>query len=358
MMTVFGISISYYTGKLEAYLRYKTIPYKMDHPYADQPRIRKLAGAIQVPLVELDDGRWLSDSTPIIAYLESIHPEKPVMPQNPVLRFIALLIEDYADEWLWRSAMHYRWSYDHDSALQSRVLADELTTHIPAPRFVRRWMIKRRQITRFVKNDGVTRDTWDHVEAGFFNAMRAMTAMLATRPFLLGSSPSIADIGMMGPMLRHFATDPTPAAIMRNDWPHIAEWVARTWNAAATVHETALLDAVPDDAAAMLREIAETYMVQQRENALAFADGKKRFAMTVQGCAYKNMPVSRYRVYCLERLREEFAGLSDDHQQQLRTLLSQPEYALLWDADVPATSGHDVDRAAPFARGINVYDFG
>ena len=25
------------------------------------------------------------------------------------------LLEDYADEWLWRPAMHYRWSYEADA---------------------------------------------------------------------------------------------------------------------------------------------------------------------------------------------------------------------------------------------------
>ena len=31
-----------------------------------------------------------------------------IYPADPMLRFAALLIEDYADEWLWRPAMHYR----------------------------------------------------------------------------------------------------------------------------------------------------------------------------------------------------------------------------------------------------------
>jgi hypothetical protein len=32
---------------------------------------------------------------------------------------------------------------------------------------------------------------------------------------------------MMGPMLRHFGQDPTPADIMRNRAPGVYEWVAR-----------------------------------------------------------------------------------------------------------------------------------
>lgn len=357
-MKIWGVSVSYYTGKLEAYLRYKGIAYDMEHPFAKQKYIRERAGAIQVPIVERPDGRWMSDSTPIIQQLESEYPDRSIMPSDPVVRFIALLVEDYGDEWLWRSAMHYRWSYEHDRELLSRVLADELTNHLPLPRFIRRHMVKHRQHTRFVARDGVTRDTWDHVEAGFFNAMRGMLSMLKNRPYLLGDTPSVADIGMMGPMLRHFGQDPTPAAIMRNEWPAMAEWVARVWNAHSTAGETSLLDVIPDDAAPLLKEIAETHLVQLKENALAYGAGQKQFEMTVQGCAYKELPVSRYRVYCLERLREEFANLSKGNQQKVKSVLPQEEYTLIWDPTVKANSGYDVERAAPFNKGINVLETG
>ena len=353
-MKVWGVSVSYYTGKLETYLRYKGIPYEMEHPFADQTRIRDGAGAIQVPIIERDDGRWMSDSTPIIRHMETEFPERTVLPSDPVVRFIALLIEDYADEWLWRCAMHYRWSYEHDRELLSRILADEITTHLPLPRFVRRHLVKRRQRGRFVTNDGVTEGTREHVEVGYFNAMRSMLTMLEDRPYLLGNTPSIADIGMMGPMLRHFGQDPTPAAIMRNDWPAIAEWVARVWNAHATAGETSLLDEVPDDAAPMLQEIAETHMVQLKENAIAHGRGQSRFEMSVQGCDYKNLPVSRYRVYCLERLREEFDILSTDHKEKVMSFLPYPECSLIWDPAVSANSNYDVDRQAPFNKSINV----
>ncbi len=103
-MKVYGISVSYYTGKLEAYLRYKGISYELRNPFSHQKRIREQAGAVQVPMIELGDGRWMSDSTPIIAQLEKERPEPAIMPEDEVVRFISLLIEDYADEWLWRAA--------------------------------------------------------------------------------------------------------------------------------------------------------------------------------------------------------------------------------------------------------------
>ena len=74
-MKLWGVSVSYFTGKLEAYLRYKGIPYEMDHPFADSARIKEGAGAIQVPIIERDDGRFMSDTTPIIQEFEKELPD-------------------------------------------------------------------------------------------------------------------------------------------------------------------------------------------------------------------------------------------------------------------------------------------
>ncbi len=357
-MKVYGITVSYYTGKLEAYLRYKGINYELDHPYADQKRIKELAGAIQIPIVERNDGRWMSDSTPIIQQLEQEHPTPTVLPSDETVRFIAMLIEDYADEWLWRAAMHYRWSYEHDRELLSRILTDEVMTHIPLPRFMRRRLIKKRQRIGFVVRDGVCADTQAHVEAGYLNALTNMEAMLSERPYLLGSTPSIADFGLMGPMLRHFGQDPTPAEIMRDKAPAVFSWLARVWNARATAGEPTFVSEVPDVAAPMLKEIAETHLVQLAENAAAYGNQQKHFEMTVQGCSYKNLPVSRYRVHCLEQLREAFDALSDGAQSKVKSLLPYPEAELLWQAAPIAKSEYDEAREAPFNKAINVYGNG
>jgi glutathione S-transferase len=354
-MRVYGSKVSYFTGKLEAYLRYKGITYERRPLIRYQKQIRAHLGTTQMPAVELDDGRWMSDSTPIIEYFEKEFPEAPVLPEDPVLRFIALLIEDYADEWLWRPAMHYRWSYRHSRELLSSILVDEQMGHFPLPRFIKKRLIARRQRNGFVIGDGVSDATWNHVESGYFAALDNMTRMLEGRRFLLGDSPSIADIGLMGPMLRHFGQDPTPVDLMRDRAPAVYAWVARMWNAKAPPASPAWLDAVPEDAQPMLQEICETHLVQLAENAEAFRKDVGRFDMKVQGCPYRELPVSRYRVWCLEELRRHFDALSGDQQGQLRALLAYPGAEILWTTEGPAPSGYDEAREAPFNRAINVY---
>jgi len=356
-MRIYGSKVSYFTGKLEAYLRFKGFEYERLPTHPHQRAIRKHVGAIQMPVVELDDGRWLSDSTPTIAFLETLRPEPTVYPTDPVQRFIALLVEDYADEWLWRPAMHYRWSYAHDRELLSSILADELTPHIPLPRRLKRRLIQHRQRRGFVTGDGVTAATWDHVEGSYRNALASLDPVFGSRPFLLGEMPTIADFGLMGPMLRHFGQDPTPADLMRDTAPNVAAWVMRVWNATPENTKPALVEGVPDDLAPLLGEITATHLVQLHENARAFASGAKRLTQTVQGCTYTDLPISRYRVWCLEILRREIRALPTDGQSAVRSLLGG-DAGVLWQDEEIARSDYDPEGRAPFNRAINVYASG
>jgi glutathione S-transferase len=359
-MRVYGSKVSYYTGKLEAYLRFKGFEYERIPSIRHQRAIRRQVGAVQMPVVELDDGRWLSDSTPTLAFLETVRPEPAVYPADPVQRFIALLVEDHADEWLWRPAMHYRWSYAHDRELLSSILTDELTGHIPLPRWLKRRLIQRRQQRGFVSGDGVSAATRDHVEGSYRNALASLDPVFAVRPFLLGETPTIADFGLMGPMLRHFGQDPTPADLMRDSAPNVAAWVMRVWSATPQNTRPVLVKCVPDDLAPLLGDITSTHLVQLRENARAFARGARRFSQTVQGCTYTNLPISRYRVWCLEVLRHEFRALPADAQAAVRSLLGGDggDAAVLWQEQELARSDYDPEGQAPFNRAINVYASG
>ena len=109
---IHGSDESYYTGKLESYLRAKGIPYDT-RPFgpASMRHCTRHTGVAQIPQIECSDGTWLVDSTLIIDYFERVRPEPPVVPENAAVAYIDELLEDYADEWLWRPAMHYRWSY-------------------------------------------------------------------------------------------------------------------------------------------------------------------------------------------------------------------------------------------------------
>ena len=144
---------------------------------------------------------------------------------------------------------------------------------------------------------------------------------------------------------------------MRVRAPLVYEWVARMW-AARPLPDGAFVFKVSDDLTPMLKEICETHLQQLASNAVAYGAGQSRFEMTVQGCQYKSMPVSRYRVYCLERLREHYQALDPANQDAIRSLLPFPEANILWDKDFNVSSGYDEARHLPYGHAINVYGEG
>ena len=358
MMRVYGCRISYYTGKLESYLRFRSIPYEQlpTEPYRRE--IIAGAGSVQMPVVELDDGRWLSDTTPIIGWFEREQGAPSVYPSDPALRFVALLIEDYADEWLWRPAMHYRWSYRRDREYASSAIVDEVLQEMKLPRFVKRIIVTRRQREGFVKGDGVSSTTQSHVEQSYLNALDQLEAIFEQRRFLLGDQPTIADFGMMGPMLRHFGQDPTPQEVMRCRAPGVYAWVARMWNTRATGEAPSLVSDIDAPLSGLLREICETHLAQLRQNAVAQSSGGGRYDQVIQGCQYERVPSSRYRVWCLEALRREWAGLADDARDRLLKHLPGTEANVLWEDTSFAASEYDLEGQAPFNRAINVFGRG
>jgi len=359
-MRVYGSRISYYAGKLEAYLRYRGIEYELLSMVDHAREIRAEAGAVQSPVVRLEDGRWMSDTTPILAWLDAQREAgaPSIYPEDPVLRFLAILLEDHADEWLWRPAMHFRWSHRLDREYASSVLADELLSARRWPRFAKRWALARRQLGGFVHRDGVSARTRAHVEQTALAAFDLLEAILSERPFLLGERPTIADFGFVGPMFRHFSQDPTPAELMRQRAPRLYSWVARMWEARAEPGGKELIAKADAPLVALSREACETHLVQLWENARAYAQGRSHYSQEVQGCRYERLPVSRYRVWCLEELRRHWENLDERSQEALRALLPEPGAAVLWEREPVARSGYDPQRRAPFNRAINVFGKG
>lgn len=349
-LTLYGPELSYFTGKLEAVIRFMELPYQR-LPAGPMGAEALAAGVAQVPALQLADKRWLTDSTPIIDWLNQRYPKIEVIPRDPVLAFFSRLLEDYADEWLWRPAMHYRWDYEESAQHQSRVLVEENARNMPLPGFIKRNLIRNRQRRLFTKGDGVSPETWDHVEKSYLDTLDQFGTILKDRPYLLGTRPSLADFGFFGPMFRHFAMDPTSARIMRETAPSVFEWVARVWNARSNVTGGELLDQLPEDWGPILDSIGSTYLPHLVANANAWKEGKSHFDVDIESAPYRNIRTAGYRVWCLEEIRRHFNALSEVHQQEVRvTLEAHGCWSPLWRNEELA-SGVDPDGRVPFAGG-------
>lgn len=352
---LYGLSISYYTGKMEAYLRYKEIPH--DFIVLNRGLMRRLAsetGAAQMPAVELPDGRFMTDTTPMIRWFEAEYPDNPVIPTDPVVAFVSQLLEDYAEEWLWRPAMHYRWSYETDRLHLSRKIVDELLPDMPLPGPLKRAFIRRRQHVEYVKQDGVDANTWNHVESIYLNSLAWLEDIFSTRPFILGERPSPADFGYFASMFRHFSQDPTASDIMRLRAPRVFSWQARLWEARASELQGELLTEVPADLGPIFEDIGSGYLPYLNANAVAWQSGLERFDPVIQGVQYRKVPVSQYRVWCLEQLQQRAREVPSAQQEKLKATLEPTEcWSSLFELDAPG-SRYDEEQQAPF-RGRKVH---
>ncbi len=321
-LIVHGLDLSYFTGKLEAYLRAKGIPYELREMTTARFRAcARATGILQMPQVELPDGTWLTDTTLTIRHLEATHPEPSLLPTDPVAHFLALLIEDFGDEALWRPALYYRWAFADDARLMGARLAGGMLRDVPLPFFLRRWLITRRQRLVYLRRDGITRSTGPAVEKLYDDTLAAMETALERHDFVMGDRPTLADIGLFGPMFRHFFSDPTPAALMRKRGVRTMAWAARLWATTPaqyagrpTIHD------VPESMSALLRLAANMHLPEITAHADAVAQGRMTASFDCYGTTLR-VPASPYRAWCLNELKRGFQSLSPADQGRVRALL-------------------------------------
>lgn len=335
---VYGTDCSYFTGKLEACLRARGIAYRLV-PFGEASMRRCAAhtGVVQVPQVELPDGSWLVDTTLILEWLEETHAGPTMKPRSPAAVFLSSLLEDFADEWLWRPAMHYRWSFPANAQLMGYWLAEHLAER-RVPGWLKRRYWRTRQLGTFVRGDGVNAANRAVVEALYLDTLSALESVFAVRPFLFGERPCAADFGFFGPMFRHFACDPVPGRILRQRAPAVHEWVARLWNLhPVRVAAAAELSDVPDGLDPILKIVADQYLPYLRANSEAYFRGSSRVQYWCAGGSFDE-PVKPYRVWCRDRLHQGWQALDMDARGEVEARLGADAVNILSAAPLGSVS--------------------
>lgn len=351
-MDVYVMEISYFSGKFEAFLRYKEIPYNrivVDHPHLFE--VYKRTGTMKVPAVHTHDDLWLKDTTPMLAWFDERHPEGPIYPSDPALTFLGHLLEDFGDEWLWRPAMWWRW----EPVVSRHLLADRISREVlagfPAPKWLLRPYFAWRQRRTWLWGDGMTRQNTHQVRDIYTNMLDALQQILHTQPFLLGHQPSNADFGFFGPFFRHFSHDPDPAEIMRQRGPAVYAWCANLWNARASQSPKEPVWNWPSSEAwhPIWKEVMGAYLPYFSQNARAWQQGKSRFDFCAGGYEFKGTITTQYRVWCRQQLQRRWDALSQVEQSRVLEVL-QPFGDITPLTEAPEIdSGLDQDLALPFS---------
>tara|TARA_B110000211_G_scaffold134351_1_gene153977 strand:- start:3609 stop:4517 length:909 start_codon:yes stop_codon:yes gene_type:complete len=266
----------------------------------------------------------MTDSTPILAQLESLSDERSLYPTEPVIRFINYVLEDYADEWLTRCMFHYRWMYAADIDKAGAILPLLRDTGIPQAQHEKlKQFVSTRQIERLYVV-GSNEVTTSAIEDSYHRFLTLMDAHLQEYPFLMGSRPGSSDFGVFGQLtcLTHF--DPTPTKIVLEESPRTYAWVERLEDLSGfEVDESGWFtrDSIPDSILALLGEVARVHLPQMLANARAIAAGEKQFETEIDGKVWQQ-PSFPYQAKCLRWTREEFGALSDVDRESVTRLLS------------------------------------
>ena len=314
-LELMGAPGSPYTRKMRALLRYRRIPHLVylqnSKEVADRPKARPPL----LPTFYLPDESGtivaVTDSTPLIRRFEAAFEGRSVVPADPVVAFLDLLLEDYADEWLTRCMFHYRWYHGADAEKAGRVLPHWSAIDVSDERIAPvQKMIRERQVGRLgvVGSNDVTAPV---IEESYRRFLRLFDAHLQTSPFLFGRRPSAADFAVMGQLTCLVLFDPTPAAIALEESPRIVAWVEATEELSGLAiadDDWIDRDAIPATLRALLEEVGRVHAPFLLANASALERGADLVETGIDGRPWQQKPFP-YQGKCLRWLREAHAAL-------------------------------------------------
>jgi len=245
---VYGLMQSFFTRKMTGFLDHAGLPWRLRRSAMMHPRLVEGGFPGGMPALETPEGELIWDSTAMILHLERRVPERVVLPPDEVQRFLCFLIDDVSDEWLYRPAVGSRWYYPENAAVGGWELAREMTLELPL-RCDDAFAAVGAHVRSSCPPLGVTDDTiacW--IDEVLRPWQRALGAHLATRPFLFGERPSLADFAVFGANAAHFVNDPLCRRWTEAEGPAVVEHTHRLlepedgepgpWSAPGDVPET------------------------------------------------------------------------------------------------------------------------
>lgn len=277
---VHGLTVSYFTRKVTGYLDHAGLAWRLQPSIGANPVAREAGWNGGIPVVTAPDGELMWDSTAIIVHLDGRHPGRTVLPDDPTMRFLAFLLDDFSDEWFYRHAVGTRWLVDENRVTGSWDIAREGSREIEAgiadvQAFVTGAM------TDSLPRLGTTPENIDAwVQESLVPWQEAFAAHLAVEPHLLGGRPSLADFAFFGGNAAHFVNDPWCRRLTESvAMPVVAATHRLMDPSEAELGAWTEPSALPDTLIALLAEAGRHYLPWVAEATVAgsavvaFADG-------------------------------------------------------------------------------------
>lgn len=185
-MKLLQFSTSHYCRKARLALGYKQIPYTVENltPGLHRLRLKPLTGLTTVPVLlpealskEKDLPPAIGDSTQIFKFLEMLQPQPGLIPVDPTQQTEAWLLEDWLDESIGIAA---RFVYYHFRSNEGKAIDPSVSSQLVIR--VVRW--------QYSINDASVELATKRLAL----ALEVLGDRWQTRPFLVGSALSVADL--------------------------------------------------------------------------------------------------------------------------------------------------------------------
>jgi len=271
---IYGGDLSYFTRKLEAAMIFYGLDFELQTKNADNRElVESRSGTHQVPVLLTPENWMIADTTPILLLLDARYPDRRMFPAGPAGVLVHIL-EEYFDEWVARTMVHYRWHYPASAEFASLRMAagDE-----EAAARVRDWGPR---ACRATGTD--SKHQQQAAEAEYKRILAAMEAQLSKTSYLLGERPTAVDCVLLGGLRAHTNMDPDPKRVTAG-FPQVVAWCERgadNWNGAG---ETVPFPAATPFAGFVLQEMVTTYLPYILANQAAQEAQAKAFRADIYG---------------------------------------------------------------------------
>lgn len=316
-----GSKNSYFSAKVRACLQYKRLPYVETTANIEaMRRVRTLTGDLIYPVVVCPDGAVLRDGCDIVAELERRHPERPVIPEDPVLHLAALLLELVADEFMLQSSIGFRWHDDASYAWSRRMFSQISSERVRDPETRQRGVdngarvadsirqaMGRRSDSQWAWSREVTRELCDRFEAH-----------LQGTPFFLGDRPCLADLGMMNALFGHLYRDPGEICdYLHEQCISVSLWIDHMLAAAGESDRGELT--IAPTLEAVLAAFGKAY--GERATELALNANRELSGMETGTEIRTGANNPHYSAWRIQRLRDHLASVPADRRDEAEGLL-------------------------------------
>ncbi len=271
---VYGGELSYFTRKLEAAMIFYGAEFTNQAKTPDlAAEIEQRSGTHQVPVLLTPENWMVADTTPLLMMLDGRFPDRRMFPAG-TLGVLTHIVEEYFDEWIARTMVHYRWHYPESAEFASLRMA---RGNAEAAARVRAWGPR---ACRATGTD--SKHQQQQAEAEYVRILEALEQQLGETPYALGSRPTAVDCILLGGLRAHTNMDPDPKRIT-SGYPRVVAWCegdADTWDGGG---ELAPFEEPTAFVQFVLEEMVNTFQPYVLANKEAQEAGTKAFHVETYG---------------------------------------------------------------------------